>query len=233
MSRPSDDQLNEILALFGAKAEDVQVMPERDPLELLPNGITDAELEQLGKSGTPAMRARLNDAAAGFNLQMMACGITVPWRRLLEDFRDDLECTTRLQPIMIDGHPLTLPGGTVQMVCVDSGKFPGDRAMREALWKLHEILEEIDDHESSAVTNGRKGGRDPQYDDEAIKQVIRSVLGESKAARMTNKWIIARVIGKLGSPEMAARINLNKRSNKLPGETKINDLLKQVRNEQK
>lgn len=233
MSKPSTDSMNEILAVFGVSAGDVEIVPERDPLETLPNGITDAECDQMAKHANKAMRTRLNSAVTMFNLQLLACGIDTPWRRLLEDFRDDLECTTRLQPLMIDGKPLTLPDGTPQMVCIDSGKFPGDPDMREALWKLHEILEEIEEHHSLSVSNGLKGGRKPQYDEDEIKRVIRGVLDETKAKRVTDSWIVQRVRNKLNTPEMKSRIRLDESKNDVPGATKINGLLKEVRAEKK
>lgn len=204
MSRPTKDPLHAIMGAFGMKADDVKEIP---PVEPMPNGITDAEIEQLGKSGTDAMRDRLKLAALGVNLQLLACGIDAPWRRLLDDFNDDIECTTRLQPVMIDGQPLTWPDGTVQKVCVDRGTFPGDPAMRDALWKLHDVLEEIESYQEKHKARSSKGGAKTKYESAAIVGVIRSIETDM-TRKLSEKEIRRELNERIGSENVPKRDTL-------------------------
>jgi len=129
--------------MFGIDPEKIEVMPEAT---VMPNSISDEEIEQIAGPYGPAMQKRLREAAILFNIVIYINHVDTPWRQLLEEFRDDLERTSSLQP-------LTLPDGSQQMVLVDGGKLPGNPELREGLWKLHETLEEIENYQAKDFFN--------------------------------------------------------------------------------
>lgn len=132
-----------ILEMFGIDPEKIEVMPEPT---VMPNSISDDEIEQIAGPYGPAMQKRLREAAILLNIEIYINHVDTPWRQLLEEFRDDLERTSSLQP-------LTMPDGSQQMVLVDGGKFPGNPKLREGLWKLHETMEEIENYQAKDYFN--------------------------------------------------------------------------------
>ena len=170
MTKINTELADSLLSNFGVSEEDVEIVSEKR--YEITNGISDGEIASLAGPYGKAILERMKDAAFFFNANLVASQITLPWRELLDAFREDLEQTSSLQTLI-------LPDGSEQIVLVDSGKYPGDPQLRKALWHLHEILEEIEnykatDHINSHVAKafGQQGGRPAAHDDETILSLI-------------------------------------------------------------
>ncbi len=160
--------MNKTLAIFGISADEVEHIPARNPFEGNTNLVTDEEITQISARYGEAIHERFREAANVFNMAMFLQKVNMPWRKLLDEFRDDLECTTRQETLI-------MPDGVEQVVVIDNGKFPGKKELREALWRLHEALDEIENYDPSKHLN-----------DLVVSQRATDIRSEAKRPRETS-----------------------------------------------